>query len=48
VFLDHETVDQDQATIVYRGALVTYVYPTALLEHTKNKVYSGNGVEIFR
>ena len=48
VFLDHETVDQDQATIVYRGALVTYVYPTALLEHTKNEVYSGNGVEIFR
>jgi hypothetical protein len=48
VFLGHETVEQDQATIVDRGGLVTYVYPTSLLESGKNKLYAGDGVEIYR
>ncbi|HET9172606.1 MAG TPA: DUF2206 domain-containing protein [Actinospica sp.] len=48
VFLGPETVDGDKATIIYRGGLVAYVYPMSLLQNTKNEVYSGDGVEIYR
>jgi uncharacterized membrane protein len=48
VFLGPETVNDDQASVIYRGAIVAYKYPMALLTTTKDEVYSGDGVEIFR
>jgi uncharacterized membrane protein len=48
VFLGPETVVGDKSTITYRGGLVAYRYPISLLQNTKNEVYSGNGVEIFK
>ncbi|MGW5482757.1 hypothetical protein [Streptomyces sp. NPDC004008] len=48
VFLGTTTVTKDQATTFYRGDLVTYRYPVALLDVTKNKLYSNGGAEIYR
>lgn len=48
VFLGPEAVNDDQGTISYRGALVAYKYPTAMLDAVKNEVYASNGVEIYR
>lgn len=48
VFLGSTTVTKDQATTFYRGDLVTYRYPTAFLDATKNKLYSSEGAEIYR
>ncbi|WP_327066255.1 DUF2206 domain-containing protein [Kitasatospora sp. NBC_01302] len=48
VFLGSTTVTKDEATTFYRGDLVTYRYPTALLDTTKNEIYSSDGAEIFR
>ncbi|MCH5673547.1 DUF2206 domain-containing protein [Streptomyces gilvus] len=48
VFLGTTTVTKDQATTFYRGDLVTYLYPTELLDATKNKLYSNGGAEIYR
>jgi uncharacterized membrane protein len=48
VFLGPETVNDDQASVIYRGAIVAYKYPMALLTTTKDEVYSGDGVEIFK
>jgi uncharacterized membrane protein len=48
VFLGPETVNDDQASVIYRGAIVAYKYPMGLLTTTKDEVYSGDGVEIFR
>ncbi|WP_194896496.1 DUF2206 domain-containing protein [Catenulispora pinisilvae] len=48
VMLGHAEVDQDRASIDYRGTAVPYVYPTALLEDLKDKIYVSPGVEIYR
>ncbi|GLW33449.1 DUF2206 domain-containing protein [Actinoplanes regularis] len=48
VFLGFTTVQKGEATIFYRGDLVTYRYPVDLLDETKNKIYSSEGAEIYR
>lgn len=48
VMLGHAEVDQDRASIDYRGTAVPYVYPTGLLEDLKDKIYVSPGVEIYR
>lgn len=48
VMLGHAEVDQDRASIDYRGTAVPYVYPTQLLEDLKDKIYVSPGVEIYR
>ncbi|WP_194911049.1 hypothetical protein [Catenulispora rubra] len=48
VMLGHAEVDQDRASIDYRGTAVLYVYPTSLLEDLKDKIYVSPGVEIYR
>jgi uncharacterized membrane protein len=47
-FLGAQTVKKNQATIFYKGDLVTYAYPTALLDKVYDEIYAGNGVEIFK
>jgi uncharacterized membrane protein len=46
-FVGAQTVERNQATIFYQGDLVTYSYPTALLDRVYNEIYSSDGVEIF-
>ncbi|NUP49713.1 MAG: DUF2206 domain-containing protein [Catenulispora sp.] len=48
VMLGHAEVDQDRASIDYRGTAVPYVYPTNLLEDLMDKIYVSPGVEIYR
>ncbi|GAA2638034.1 DUF2206 domain-containing protein [Paractinoplanes durhamensis] len=48
VFLGYTTVRKDEATVFYRGDLVTYRYPIDLLDSMKNKVYSNDGAEVYR
>ncbi|MFI8106669.1 hypothetical protein [Streptomyces sp. NPDC086023] len=48
VLLGTATARRGEATIFYHGDLVTYVYPTGLLDETKNKVYSSDGAEVYR
>lgn len=48
VFLGSTTVRKGEATVFYRGDLVTYRYPVGLLDETKDKVYSSDGAEIYR
>ncbi|MFE5937443.1 DUF2206 domain-containing protein [Streptomyces sp. NPDC056470] len=48
VFLDAANVRKGEASIVYRGDVVTYRYPSAFLDATKDKVYSSDGTEIYR
>jgi uncharacterized membrane protein len=47
-FVGAQTVDKNQATIFYQGDLVTYEYPTALLNTVYDEIYSSDGVEIFQ
>ena len=47
-FLGTETVDQGVVTIFYRGDLISYRYPTALLNQAYNAVYASDGVEIYQ
>jgi len=48
VLLGYTTVHKGEATVVYRGDLVTYHYPFGVLDATKNKIYSSDGAEIYR
>jgi uncharacterized membrane protein len=48
VFLGYTTVTKGEATVFYRGDLVTYRYPVGLLDQTKNKIYSSEGAEVYR
>ena len=48
VMLGHAEVDQDRASIDYRGTAVPYVYPTGLLEDLKDKIYVSPGVAVYR
>lgn len=47
VFLGPPEVDEGQDTVIYRGGIVTYTYPEKLLD-VKNKIYAGDGVEVYR
>jgi len=48
IFLGSTTTQRGDATIFYRGDLVTYRYPVGLLDATKDKLYSSEGAEIYR
>ncbi len=48
VVLDWSIVKNDRATDFLDGDLISYRYPTALLERTKNLVYDNGGAEIYR
>lgn len=48
VLLGTSTVREDRATVFFQGDLLTYGYPLALLDSTKDKVYAGEGVEVYR
>ena len=48
VFLGYTTVTKDQATFSYDGDLITYQYPTDLLNSSKDLLYSNNGARIYR
>lgn len=48
VFLGATTVKKDSVTISYRGNLVTYRYPMALLNAAYNEIYASDGAEIFQ
>ncbi|MEV8094923.1 DUF6541 family protein [Kitasatospora sp. NPDC085879] len=48
VLLGATTVRKGEVTVFYRGDLVTYKYPTALLSTTKNRIYSSEGAVIYR
>jgi hypothetical protein len=47
-FLGPETVDQGIVTVFYRGDLISYRYPMALLNQAYNAIYASNGVEIYQ
>lgn len=48
VFLGYATVTLDRASVSIDGNTVTYRYPTALLNSTKDLVFSSNGARIYR
>ncbi|MFD0632263.1 hypothetical protein ACFQ9X_12275 [Catenulispora yoronensis] len=48
VLLGHAEVDEDRASISYRGTAVEYVYPIKLLDDLMDKIYASPGVEIYR
>ena len=48
VLVGTSIVGLDRVTVDYRGNLVTYRYPSELLDITKDKVYSNDGAEVFR
>jgi uncharacterized membrane protein len=48
VIVGTSTVALGRVTIDYRGNLVTYRYPSGLLDATKDRVYSNEGAEVFR
>lgn len=48
VFLGFSTVTKDQATVFHAGEVITYRYPVAFLDKTKNKIYSNGGADIYR
>lgn len=47
-FLGAETTDLGEVTVFYDGDLITYRYPTALLNQVYNEIYASNGVEIYQ
>ncbi len=47
-FVGTETANLGEVTVFFRGDLVTYRYPTALLDQVYNEIYAGNGVEIYQ
>jgi hypothetical protein len=48
VILGYATVHDDLAAASYNGNLILYKYPMALLQVSKNLVYSDGGAEIYR
>jgi hypothetical protein len=48
VLLGTTTTRTGKVTVFYRGDLVTYSYPVALLDSAKDEIYSSEGAEIFR
>ena len=48
VLLGSTTVRNGEVTVFYQGDLLTYRYPVALLDKTKNEIYSSEGAEVFR
>ncbi len=48
VLLGYHTTRHAEVSFSHQGDLVTYEYPIASLEDTKNKTYSGNGASVYR
>jgi hypothetical protein len=48
VLLGTTTARTDEVTVSYQGDLITYRYPTALLDNTKDEIYSSEGAKIYR
>jgi uncharacterized membrane protein len=48
VLLSSTVLGKGQSTVVYNGDLLTYRYPLALLDRTKNLVYHSGGAAIYR
>jgi len=48
VFLGYNVVKNDQATIYYNGALITYKYPMKFLDDNKNLLYNNGGAKVYR
>ena len=48
VLLGSTTVRDGRVTVFYQGELLTYHYPVALLDRTKNEIYSSEGAAVFR
>lgn len=48
IFIGYTTVQKEQSTFLYEGDLITYRYPTGLLNATKDLLYSSNGARIYR
>ncbi len=48
VILGYSNVTKRQSTVAYNGDLITYSYPTALLDQQKNLLYSNGATEIYR
>ena len=48
VMVGATTVRSGQVTTSYKGNLVTYAYPMALLNSTYNEIYASDGSEIFQ
>lgn len=47
-FVGTETATLGEVTVFFRGDLVTYRYPTSLLDQVYNEIYASDGVEIFQ
>ncbi len=48
VFLGYSATTSGQATLSYQGDLITYRYPVAFLDATKNRIYCSDGARIYR
>ena len=48
VILGYSTVRLDQAVVDYAGQLITYKYPTQVLQDSKNLVFNDGGAEIYK
>ncbi len=48
VFLGMTTATESRSTVSYSGDLITYRYPTALLDDVKDRVYDNGGAVIYR
>ena len=47
-FVGAETTNLGEVTVFFRGDLVTYRYPTSLLNQVYNEIYASDGVEIYQ
>ncbi|MEU6340548.1 DUF2206 domain-containing protein [Streptomyces sp. NPDC046977] len=48
LLLGTSTVRTGRVTFSYRGDLITFRYPTGLLDNAKNEIYSSEGARIYR
>lgn len=48
VFLGYSNVINNNSTIGYNGVILNFVYPVALIDIYKNRVYDSNGVIVYR
>ncbi|HJQ08688.1 MAG TPA: DUF2206 domain-containing protein [Candidatus Saccharimonadales bacterium] len=48
VYLGHANVTKHQATLSYKGNLITYAYPIQFLDEQKDLLYSNGGSRVYR
>lgn len=48
VFLGPTTINKQETSLLYKGTLLTYTYPTDFLNDNKNLIYNDGGVHIYR